>query len=67
MKDCIPWEGPYAGAEEECKEERAAEMKCYGLTTTLIPPVPVLEVEGDERWEGVFSLLSILLCSSSGQ
>lgn len=42
MKDCIPWEGPYAGAEEECKEERAAEMKCYGLTATPITHPSVL-------------------------
>ncbi|GAB0192682.1 hypothetical protein GRJ2_001733500 [Grus japonensis] len=37
LKDSIPWEGPHAGTGEECVAEGAAEMKCYGLTTTLIP------------------------------
>ena len=52
---------------KQSEEKGAAEIKCYGLTTTPIPPFPVLEVEGDGRWEGVFSLLLVLHCSSSGQ
>ncbi|KAK4810860.1 LOW QUALITY PROTEIN: hypothetical protein QYF61_008832 [Mycteria americana] len=37
VKDCILWEGPHAGAGEECEEEGAAEAKHYELTTTPIP------------------------------
>jgi len=37
VKDWILWEGPHTGAGEEHEEERAAEMKCYGLTTTPVP------------------------------
>jgi len=28
MKDCLPREGPHAGAAEEFEKEGAAEMKC---------------------------------------
>lgn len=37
MKDSMLWEGLYTGAGEECEEERAAEIKHYELTLTLIP------------------------------
>jgi len=30
------WEGPHAGAGEECEKEGAAEMECYELTETPI-------------------------------
>lgn len=43
LEDCLPWEGPQAGAGEEGEEEGAAET-CDELTTTLItyPPVPLV-------------------------
>jgi len=34
MKNCVLWEGPHAGAGEECEEEGAAEITRYELTTT---------------------------------
>jgi len=47
MEDYLPWEGPHAGAGEECEEsspeeEAAAEMTCDELTTTPIPCPPEL-------------------------
>jgi len=43
MEDCLPWEGPHAGAGEESEEEGAAETMCDGLTATPIhhPFVPL--------------------------
>lgn len=50
MKGCISWEGPQAGLGKECKNEGAAETKCYELTTAHIPCLPVpLGREGDRR------------------
>ncbi|KAK4827778.1 hypothetical protein QYF61_021731 [Mycteria americana] len=42
VEDCLPWEGPHAGAGEECEEsspeeEGAAETTCDELTATPIP------------------------------
>lgn len=39
MKDCVVWEEPHTGAEEQHEEARAAEAKCYELTAT---PIPIL-------------------------
>jgi len=36
VKDCIPWKGPCAEAEEEPEDEGVAEVKCFGLTTSHI-------------------------------
>lgn len=36
LKDCIPWEVPHAGEEEE-DEKEVAERSCYGLNTTPAP------------------------------
>jgi len=41
VENCLPWEGPYTGAGEECEEEGAAETKCDELTITPIPHPPV--------------------------
>jgi len=41
VEDCLPREGPHAGAGEECEEEGAAETTCDELTTTPIPRSPV--------------------------
>lgn len=40
-KDCILLEGPPDGPGKESKDERAAETKCYELTTAHIPWLPV--------------------------
>lgn len=49
-KDCILWEGLQTGPGKECKDEGAAETKCYELTTAHIPWLPVpLGREGDRR------------------
>ncbi|KAK4807231.1 LOW QUALITY PROTEIN: hypothetical protein QYF61_024351 [Mycteria americana] len=65
IKDCTPWrgptleqfvkycilqEGPHAGAGEEHKEEGAAEMKCYELTSTPIPHPPCSAHLGGAVW-----------------
>lgn len=56
MKNCIPWETPHAGAEQ-CEDEGAADTKCYEVTTTPIPHLPVL-LPGEEVEEpGVKSRL----------
>ncbi|KAK4828307.1 LOW QUALITY PROTEIN: hypothetical protein QYF61_025319 [Mycteria americana] len=36
-KDCIPCEGPHAGAGEGCEEERATETMHYELIATPVP------------------------------
>jgi len=36
MEDCLPWEGPHAGAEEP-EEKGAAETMCDELTAAPIP------------------------------
>lgn len=38
MKDCILWEEPHIGAEEDHEEKGGGEMKHYKLTTIPIPP-----------------------------
>jgi len=44
MEECLPWDGPYSGAGEECEEEGAAETTCDELTTTPFPvPLPCSE------------------------
>jgi len=47
VKGCLPWEGPHAGAGEECEEGGAAERTWYGLTTAPVPhpPAPLGRVE----------------------
>lgn len=40
MKDCVPWEGPHAGAGGQ-QEEGAVEMKCHDLTRTPWSPAPL--------------------------
>ena len=42
MQDCLPWEGPHAGAGEECEEQGAAQTACDELTVTPIPCAPAL-------------------------
>jgi len=48
MEDCLPWEGPHTGAQEECEdssleEEEATETTCGGeLTISPVPCPPVL-------------------------
>ena len=37
MANCLPWEGPHAGAGAECEEEGAAETKFDELTAIPIP------------------------------
>lgn len=37
QEDCIPWEGPCAGAREQCEEEAVVEMKHEEMTATLVP------------------------------
>jgi len=34
--DCLTWEGPHAGAGEQCEEEETTEMKHYEMITTPI-------------------------------
>ena len=45
MKDCLPWAGPHAGAEEKCEEEETkslwTETDCCGLTTAPHSPSPL--------------------------
>ncbi|KAK4810920.1 hypothetical protein QYF61_013328 [Mycteria americana] len=41
LEEVQPVGRTHAGAGEKCKEEGAAEMKCYELTITPIPPVPL--------------------------
>lgn len=33
-RDSVPWEGPHAGAAEQCEEEGGAERNWYELTMT---------------------------------
>ena len=35
-QSCLLWEGPYAGAGEECEEEGSAETTCDEMSTTTI-------------------------------
>jgi len=44
IKDSLPWEGPQAGAGEECEEEGAAETACDELSAAPIlpPPAPLV-------------------------
>jgi len=52
MEDCLPWEGPHAGAREECEEssldEEGAAETCDELNTTPIP-CPPAPLEGERR------------------
>jgi len=41
LEGCLPWEGPYTGAGEECEEEGVAERTSDELTPTPIPHPPV--------------------------
>jgi len=47
-KDCLPWEGPYAGAGEEHEEEGVAETTRDELTIIPIPHPPALLGLGEE-------------------
>ena len=40
LEDCVPWEGPHAGAGEQREEDGAAERSCYGLSAAPIPHLP---------------------------
>jgi len=47
VKNCLPWEGPHAGAGEECEEsppeeEGAADTTCDELTIAPIPHAPAM-------------------------
>jgi len=37
VDNCLPWQGPYAGAGEVCEEQGAAETTYDELTATPIP------------------------------
>ena len=52
MEVCLLWEGPHAGAGEQCEEEGAAETTCDELTATPIPRPPAL-LGGGGRETGV--------------
>ncbi|KAK4815370.1 hypothetical protein QYF61_001358 [Mycteria americana] len=57
MEDCLLWEGPHAGAGEECEEEGVAKKMCDELTATPIPPSPcATQGEEVENLEVKFSL-----------
>jgi len=54
MEDCLLWDGPHAGAAEECEEEVAAETICDELTVTPIPCPRHVLLPGERRqrnWE----------------
>lgn len=41
MEDCFHWEGPHAGAREECEKEAAADIRCSELSKNPIHHHPV--------------------------
>lgn len=48
MKDFILWEGPHAGADQQCEDKQAAQIKVYYLSAT---PTPTLFCLGREEVE----------------
>jgi len=54
VENCLPWEGPHAGAGAEGEESGVAETMCDELTTVPTPhPLCCWWGGGRENWERI--------------